>query len=83
MLIILKAYDIFGSNIAYIFMATSSSYWYAEQLPLMDEELLSISPVGCGQLVQMLITLEPHGILGSKCACLFILALSSDWYANW
>ena len=26
---------------------------------------------GCDQLVKMLITLEPHGIFGSKCAYLF------------
>ena len=34
---------------------------------LMDKALLSISPAGCGQLVKMLITLDPHaiGIFGS------------------
>ena len=31
----------------------------------MNEALLSISLAGCGQLVKMLITLEPHGIFGS------------------
>ena len=31
---------------------------------LMDEALLSISPAGRGELVKMLITLEPHGIFG-------------------
>ena len=30
----------------------------------MDEDLLSISLAGYGQLVKMLITLEPHGIFG-------------------
>ena len=34
----------------------------------MDECLLSIISVGCGQLVKMLITLEPHSIFGSKFA---------------
>ena len=32
----------------------------------MDEGLLSIIPAGCGQLVKMLITLEPHGIFRSN-----------------
>ena len=40
---------------------------------LMDEGLLSIISVGCGQLVKMLITLELHGIFGSNDAFLFIL----------
>ena len=44
--------------------------------------LLSISPAGRGQLVKMLITLEPHGIFGSIFAYLFILTLSSHWYAK-
>ena len=30
----------------------------------------------------MLITLEPHGVLRSKFACLFILTLSRHCYAN-
>ena len=30
----------------------------------MDEGLLRISPVGCGQLLKLLITLEPHDIFG-------------------
>ena len=34
----------------------------------MDDTLLSISPAGCGQLVKMLITLEPRGIFGSNFA---------------
>ena len=29
---------------------------------VMDEGLLSIISAGCGQLVKMLISLEPHGI---------------------
>ena len=43
----------------------------------MDDALLSMSPVGRGQLVKMLITLEPHGIFGSNFAYLSILTLSS------
>ena len=36
---------------------------YTYQQPfLMDEALMSISRAGRGQLVKMLITLEPHGI---------------------
>ena len=31
-------------------------------VPLADEALLSISAASCGQLVKMLITLEPHGV---------------------
>ena len=31
----------------------------------MDEGLLNIISAGCGQLVKMLITLEPHGKLSS------------------
>ena len=37
----------------------------------MDKALLRISPAGHGQLVQMLITLDPHGIFGSNVAYLF------------
>ena len=37
----------------------------------------------CGQLVKMLITLEQHDIFGSNFAYLFILTLSSHWYAKW
>ena len=39
----------------------------------MDKGLLSIISAGCGQLVKMLISLEPHGIFGSNFAYLFIL----------
>ena len=53
---------------------------------LMDEVLLRIGPAGCGQLVKMIITLEPHGIFGSTFTYLFfykfILTLSSHWYAK-
>ena len=40
---------------------------------LKNEALLSISPAGRGQLVQMLITLEPHGIFGSNFEYQYIL----------
>ena len=49
----------------------------------MDESLLSISLAGSGHLVKMLITLEPHGILRSNFAYLYILSLSSHWFAKW
>ena len=50
---------------------------------LMDEGWLSIISAGCGQLVKMLIILEPHGLFESNFAYLFILMLSSHWYARW
>ena len=43
----------------------------------MDDGLRSIISAGCGQLVKMLITIEPHGTFGSNSAYLFILTLSS------
>ena len=46
----------------------------------MDEALLSISPAGRGQIVKILITLEPHGIFGSNFSYLFS-TLSCHWYA--
>ena len=46
---------------------------------LMDEGLLSISLVGCGQLVEMVITLEPRGIFGSNCKLNITSILSSCW----
>ena len=48
----------------------------------IDEAFLSISLSRRGQLVKVLITLEPHDILGSNFAYLFILTLSSHWYAK-
>ena len=38
---------------------------------------------GCDQLVKMSIVLEPYGIFRSNFAYLFILTLSSHWYAKW
>ena len=49
---------------------------------MMDKDLLSTISVGFGQLVKMLITFEPHGIFESNFAYLFILSLSSHWYAS-
>ena len=51
------------------------------QLVLMDEALLGIFGMASrGQLLKMLIILEPPGTFGSNLACLFILRLSSNWY---
>ena len=50
MLITLEKRAAFGSNFAYLCILTLSNS-------------PSISPAGHGQLVKMLITLEPHGIL--------------------
>ena len=36
-----------------------------------DEALLSISPASHGQLLKMLIILEPHGIFGSNCILVY------------
>ena len=47
-----------------------------------DEASLSISPAGRGQLVKMLITLEPHDIFLSNIAHFYILTLSGHWYAK-
>ena len=44
-------------------------HWHALQPVLVDANLLRITLAGRGQLVKMLITLEPHGIFGSKSAC--------------
>ena len=47
---------------------TNASQWYltngmCNSLFLMDEGLLSIISAGCGQLVKMLIPLEPDGMI--------------------
>ena len=42
----------------------------------------SISSAGRGKLVKILITLEPHGILLSNFAYLYILTLPGHCYAN-
>ena len=49
---------------------------------LMNEVLLSISLASCGLIVKILITLEPHGIIESNFAHLFILTLFSHWVAK-
>ena len=43
---------------------------------LIDMGLLSSCPACCGQLVKILITVEPYRIFGSNFAYLFILILS-------
>ena len=48
----------------------------------MDKGLLSINPACCGQLVKLLITLEPCWISGSNFVYLFTLILSSHLYAK-
>ena len=50
---------------------------FVEQLAIiaafmMDVALLSISPTGRGQLMEMLITLEPHGVFGSNCILVYL-----------
>ena len=47
-----------------------------------DEAWPSISPVGRGQLVKMLINIEPHGIFWSTFAYLYNLTLSGHWYSK-
>ena len=46
----------------------------------MDEALRSKSSATRGQLVKMLITLEPRGICWSNFAYFYILTLSRHWY---
>ena len=60
MLITLKPYGIVWSHFTYTCMSTLPNHWHANLPFLMDEGLLSIISAGCGQLVKMLITLEPH-----------------------
>ena len=47
-----------------------------------DEASQSIVSAGRGVLVKMLITLDPQGILWSNFAYLYMLRLSSHWYAK-
>ena len=58
-------------------MSTLFDHWHVYLPFLMEEALLSISPAGRGQLVKMLISLEPHSIFGSNFAYAFNLSLSS------
>ena len=58
-------------------MSIFPNHWHANPHFWMDEGLLSISPVCCGQLLNILITLESYGIFRSNLACVFILILSS------
>ena len=79
MLLTLEPYGLFWSIFAYVCMSTLSTTDMR-----MDVSTLSISPASHGQLVRMLITLEPHNKYGSSFANmhLFILPLSSHWYAQ-
>ena len=52
------------------------NHWHANpHISFIDIYLLSNCPAGCGQLVKILITLEPYRIFGSNSAYLFILIL--------
>ena len=50
----------------------SSNHCHAYQPVLMYVALLSISPASHGQLIKMLITLEPHGIFVSNCIRVYL-----------
>ena len=75
------------NNCHFLRFASMPSKWLVQRLAciiaffLKDVALMSISPAGRGQLVKILKTLEPHGIFGSNLAYLYILTLSSHWYA--
>ena len=63
-------------------MSILSNNWHVHITEfLMDKGLLSIISADCGQLVKMLISLEPHGIFGSNFAYLFIL-ISYSFYKS-
>ena len=70
MLIILEPHGIFGHilhiNACQHHLTTGMCDGF-----LVDEGLLSIISAVCGQLVKMLITLEPQGIFGSNFTYLF------------
>ena len=72
MVITLESHGIFLSHFAYICMSTFPYQWHAK--PLFDDMgLLSNCSAFCGELVKILITLEPYGIFRSNFAYLFIL----------
>ena len=50
---------------------TCQHFLTTDMLFFVDEAMLSISPVSCGQLVKMIISFEPHGIFGSNFADFF------------
>ena len=57
-----------------------SHFDYLSMSPfLMDNGLLSIISAGCGQLVKMLITLEPHEVFKANVAYLLTLTLAGHW----
>ena len=64
---------VYFDQILYVCMSILSYHWHEWQHFMMDEALLCISPVGCCQLVKMLITLEQHDIFGSTFANLLYL----------
>ena len=64
-------------------MSTFPDPWHLKLPFLMVESLLSISPACVGQLVKMIITIEPNGIFESNLTYFFILMLFSHWYAKW
>ena len=45
-------------------LQTNASQHYLTTAFLIEEGLLSIISAGCGHLVKMLISFEPHGIFG-------------------
>ena len=77
MFITLEPHGIFLSHFAYICISTFPNHWHAKRPFLIDMGLLSNCPAYCGQLVNILTTLEPYGIFGSNFAYLFILIFSS------
>ena len=78
MLISLEQHGIFRSIFAYSCMSTLSNHWHAQPPFMKDEALLSINLAGHGQLVKMLIPLEPR-IFGSNFVYLYISTLYNHW----
>ena len=77
MFITLEPHGIFSSHFAYEYMSKFPNHWHAKHHSLTDIDLLSNCPAYCGQLVKILITIEPYRIFGSNIASLFILIFSS------
>ena len=63
-------------------MSTWSNNKQAIESFMIGDGLIGISLAGRGLLLIMLIILEPHDISGSNFAYLFILTLTSRWYAK-
>ena len=81
MLISIEPHGIFRSNFVYSCMSTLSNHWHAQQPFVKDEALLRINLAGDGQLVKMLIPLEPR-IFGSNFVYLYITTLYNHWYSK-